>query len=89
MADHQVRLHRNRAAHIALGDCLVAEKPEDELVLIDDKLREPEWVTKMASKVFRPHESQRTRYKTAYPEHDATTPSLEEFCNGKKPRYGR
>ena len=66
----------------------MAEMPEDELVLIDGELRTPEWVSKMASKVFS-HDSQYRRYRCCYIEHDKTTPTFEEFRRNKKPRGKR
>ncbi len=89
MANHQSRLHRPRPHALVVGLQLAPAESDDGLVLHGNVLRSPEWISQMAGKVFRHHESLRTRYQSAYPQRDATTPSLMEFSNGKKPRGGR
>lgn len=90
MANDKSRLHRPRVNALVVGLQLAPAESDDGLVLHGGVLRSAEWMSHMAGKVFRHHESLRTRYKAAYPEpHDATTPSLMEFSDGKKPRGGR
>lgn len=60
-----------------------ADRVDEGLVLIEGVLRMPEWVSKMCAKPLRGNPSMFRRYRMNYPEPDATTPSWQEFKNGK------